>query len=342
MANLKELSELLGLSQTTVSRALNGYPEVSETTRMRVQRAAARHNYTPNPSARGLATGKAMTIGHVVPLADHDMINPHFADFIGAAGRVYQERGYDMLLSVVDADDQEKTYAKLKRDRRVDGVIVHGPLADDPRITMLKELDIPFVVHGRTLDDETSYRWVDVNNRRAFRQVTAHLTTLGHRRIALINGIETMVFAIKRREGYEVALADAGIATDTDLIVSGDMTEPLGFNAVKGFMRLDDPPTAVVCASMLPAMGAVRAIQESGLIPGKDISVVSHDDCLSFMLSGIGELTMTVMRSGIGDAGRAAATMLIDLIEGLPTPDHILLEARFVHGNTSGPPRNSN
>lgn len=337
MANLKELSETLGLSQTTVSRALNGYPEVSSATRKRVIEAADSLNYSPNPRARGLATGKSATIGHVVPLSTHQMINPHFSDFIAGAGEVYEQRGYDMLISITEASNEAETYRKLKRDRRVDGVIVHAPLAGDPRIGLLQELDIPFVVHGRTLEGEDNYRWVDVNNRRSFRHATNHLIELGHRRIALVNGFDHMVFAIKRMEGYREALGSAEMEIDTTIIESGDMTEPQGYLAMRRFLELDNPPTAVLCASMLPAMGVMRAVQERGLAPGKDISIIAHDDCLSFLMSDFGEWSMTVMRSGIQEAGQVCAQMLIDLIEGQPVQNHHLLEAKFIKGTTTAP-----
>jgi len=92
--NLKELAESLGLSQTTVSRALNGYPEVRESTRARVLAAARAADYTPNARARRLATGRAMTIGHVLPLSGkQELVNPIFGDFIVGAGEVYAREG---------------------------------------------------------------------------------------------------------------------------------------------------------------------------------------------------------------------------------------------------------
>ena len=93
--NLRELSEILGLSQTTVSRALNGYPEVAEETRRRVQEAAVAHNYHPNIRARSLAIGRSMTIGHVIPVSKkHEMVNPIFSDFVAGAGETYSAAGY--------------------------------------------------------------------------------------------------------------------------------------------------------------------------------------------------------------------------------------------------------
>lgn len=338
MANLKELSTKLGLSQTTVSRALNGYPEVSEATRKRVVSAARKMNYEPNSSARRLATGKSRTIGHVIPLAKHDMINPHFSDFIAGAGEAYNDNGYDMLISVVDSGEQEETYLQMKRDRRVDGVIVHGPHANDPRIDLLDELEIPFVVHGRTYHNDDKYNWVDVNNRRAFETATQHLIDLGHRDIALINGWEHMVFAIRRRAGFEDAMVRAGIPVRGELLVSDEMVDPVAYGAVRRFLRLDTPPTAIICSSMLSALGAQRAIYELGLVPGRDISLMSFDDCLSFLNAQTSTSPMTVMRSSIREHGGICANLLIDKIEGRQTKHHVLLEAEFSRGTTTGTP----
>ena len=134
---LKELSRLLDLSATTVSRALNGYPEVNAETRARVLAAARRHGYVPNQMARRLATGRAMAIGHVVPLARHQIINPIFAEFMHGAGEFYSAAGYDMVLSIVPEREEAEAYAALARHHKVDGVIVHGPLRRDPRIDLL-------------------------------------------------------------------------------------------------------------------------------------------------------------------------------------------------------------
>ncbi|MDZ7824168.1 MAG: substrate-binding domain-containing protein [Ahrensia sp.] len=335
MSNLKKLSENLGLSQTTVSRALNGYPEVNENTRKRVINAARKMNYQPNSNAQRLATGKSKTIGHVVPLAKHDMINPHFSDFIAGAGEAYNKHHYDMLISVVAASEEEDAYHKMKRDGRVDGVIVHAPTANDPRIALLKSLDMPFVVHGRTYHNDDSYNWVDVNNRRAFSQATAHLIGLGHKNIALINGWEHMVFAIKRREGFMAAMQEAGLPIREELMVSDEMIEPVANMAVRRFMRQPEPPTAILCSSMLMAIGAQRALYEMDLRIGRDVSLMAFDDNLSFMNAATSMVSMTVMRSGIRQHGGICANLLIDLIEGRDTPPHILLEAELLLGTST-------
>ncbi|PIV74619.1 MAG: LacI family transcriptional regulator, partial [Rhodobacteraceae bacterium CG17_big_fil_post_rev_8_21_14_2_50_65_11] len=191
--NLKQLAQTLGLSPTTVSRALNGYPEVAESTRTRVEAAARQHDYRPNTRARGLAMGRSQMIGHVIPVSTrHEMMNPIFSDFIAGAGEAYARAGYDMTLSLVPDDAEASTYRTLASRQSVDGIVIHGPRADEHRIRLLHELNLPFVVHGRASEEESAYSWVDVNNRRAFGRATQLLLDLGHRRIALINGLEVM------------------------------------------------------------------------------------------------------------------------------------------------------
>lgn len=341
--NLRRLADVLGLSPTTVSRALNGFPEVSEVTRARVVEAARRLNYRPSASAASLATGKAHAIGHVVTLGEHMMINPHFTDFLAGAGEVYAQYGYEMLLRVAAAREEEADiYRDLVSRGRVDGVVVHGPLNDDPRVPLLRSLGLPFVVHGRCGENAGDYSWLDVNNRRAFRRATEFLADLGHRRIGLINGIEAMNFAFRRRLGYEAGLAARGIELDPALIFSEDMVEPYGYRATRQMLLSERPPTALLAASVLPGMGAVRALAEAGLRPGADVSIIVFDDCLSFLQPASQDTRdipfFTAMRSSIRNAGRRVAEMLLQQIESPGgEPKHELWEAELVIGQTTGP-----
>ncbi len=336
--NLKQLSEYLNLSQTTVSRALNGYPEVNEDTRRRVADAARRFNYRPSPNAARLATGKSQTIGHVVPLSEHSIIDPHFSDFIAGAGETYAAAGYDMLLSVVRPEDELATYESFANSRRVDGVIVHAPHIGDNRIAHLHSLKLPFVVHGRTFDPETDYSWLDVNNRRSFRRAAELLIDLGHRRIAHINGLEDMCFAARRRDGYLDALKVRDIEPDPALMVSGEMVEPNGFDATNRFLALPEPPTAIMTSSVIPAIGVIRAVQQAGLSIGGDISLITHDDCLSFLQRGGDVPLLTSVRSSIREAGSRLAAILIRLIEEQDCePVNELWEAELVLGRSTGP-----
>ena len=336
--NLKQLAEHLKLSQTTVSRALNGYPEVNEDTRKRVLAAARQLNYAPNARAKGLATGRAMAIGHVIPVSTkHEMVNPVFGDFIAGAGESYSRAGYEMVLSLVDDRDEEKAYRAIKAKGHVDGIIVHGPRMSDPRIGLLTELGLPFVVHGRASDTNSAYAWLDVNNKSAFERATAYLLDLGHRRIGLVNGIETMDFAFRRREGYRAALAGRGISPDPALMRSDEMTEVFGYRSAREMLALKAPPTAFLVSSMITAIGIRRAVEELGLVLGRDVSLVTHDDDLSYLKNGADVPIFTATRSSVRAAGVQSAQMLLDLIAGRPTDTQVLLEAELIIGRSTGP-----
>lgn len=344
--NLRTLSEMLGLSQTTVSRALNGFPEVSERTRQRVVEAANKVNYRPSPSAASLATGKSRTIGHVVPLSGHMMINPHFSDFVAGAGEEYARHDYELLIRVVPLEEEERVYRDFAYRNRVEGVVVHGPLVNDPRIGLLQALDLPFVVHGRSDGITGNYSWLDVNNRDAMYRATEFLIDLGHQNIGFINGLEAMNFAARRRQGFEAAMKRHGLAVNPSLMHSADMLEPYGYSAMQKMLELREPPSAVLVSSILPAMGAQRAISESGLSVGRDVSIIAYDDCLSFLnpVTRRGIPHFTNLRSSIREAGKRVAQILIEQInrdrnnsDREISPIQELWEAEFVVGASTGP-----
>lgn len=329
----------MGLSQTTVSRALNGYPEVKEATRIRVAEAAREHNYRPSNQAKGLATGRAWAIGHVIPALDrHEMFNPIFADFIAGAGETYARHGYEMIMSVEVGGNETDIYTSFKSRRAVDGVMVQGPRIDDPRIELLTNIGLPFAVHGRSSNAFLPYSWLDVNNRSAFERATQFLIDLGHQRIGLINGFESLDFAHRRRAGYEDALKNNKLPIDNSLIFSGEMTEELGYRSALSMLAHPEPPTALLAASLISAMGARRAIEEKGLVMGKDFSIVTHDDVLSYLQNGGNVPIFTSTRSSVRDAGTQLAEMLIAHIENPELPvQQIMLEAELTVGQSTGP-----
>lgn len=337
--NLKQLSEILGLSQTTVSRALNGYPEVNEATRERVQAAATKHGYRPNSRAKGLATGRSMVIGHVIPSSSqHEMVNPIFGDFVAGAARTYGAHGYDMMFTNADDTSIERTYRDLFQRGAVDGVVLQGPKVNEHRIEVLTRMAVPFIVHGRSTGIEVPYDWVDVNNKSSFLRATRFLIDLGHKRIALINGLEDMDFAQRRREGYLQALQEADLTPEPALMRSAEMTEVYGHHEARDMLQLDNPPTAILVSSMISAIGVRRALNEAGLKMGRDVSVIAHDDDLSYLKNGQDVPIFTATRSSVRQAGEIAAEMLIDRIKSPDDPVKTrLLEAELVVGGSTGP-----
>ncbi|MDW3222075.1 MAG: substrate-binding domain-containing protein [Paracoccaceae bacterium] len=337
--NLRELSKRLNLSQTTVSRALNGYPEVNEATRKRVADAAALYNYLPNVRAQRLATGRSMSIGHIIPLSkQNEMVNIVFADFITGAGEVYSRHGYNMTLTVVRDEDELNTYRIMAEQGAVDGIIVHSPTRNDPRISFLADLDIPFLVHGRASEVRIEYSWMDVNNKRAIEKGTQYLLDLGHERIGFINGQEHMDFAQRRREGYLAAFAARDLKPTEARMRTGEMSEPFGHASTLEMLDSDDPPTAFVASSIVPALGIRRAVEERGLRMGRDVSILCFDDDISYLPNGLDAPVFTAMRSSVRDAGRRCAELLMEQISTASREIRTeLWDAELVIGQSTGP-----
>ncbi len=337
--NLKQLSENLGLSQTTVSRALNGYPEVSEATRKRVQLAAAKGNYRPNMRAMSLATGKAMTIGHVIPVeTKQDVVNPVFAEFIAGASQTYNAFGYELMLTIAESKDEESTYRSIAAKHAVDGFIVHSPMRNDSRLSLLKEIGLPFVVHGRVSDSNENYNWIDMNNRSSFKQATQLLIDLGHKNIAFVNGQEALSFAWLRRCGYLDALRENGLKEDLSLMTAAELTEPYGYQTANELLAKENAPSAFLVSSYIVALGIRRAISQAGLIIGKDVSVIIHDDDLSYFDNGGTVPQFTSTRSSVREAGVLAAQMLLGQIDDPSLyPETKLLQSHLIMGSSTGP-----
>jgi LacI family transcriptional regulator len=313
--NLRELSHLLKLSQTTVSRALNGFPEVSRDTRMRVQQAAELHGYHPNRSAAGLATGRAGAIGIV--FVGGANFGPHQSEFLGGLSKRLKENEIDILITTVESTNAEMAaYRRLAASKRVDAVVLHSPTLVDERIELLKRLRMPFVLHGRT-QDSSNFAHMDIDNEGSIKRATSYLLDLGHTRIGLVNGFRGRTFAEHRQSGFDTALAERGLASDPLLIGNGEFTDEAGFRFMKNFLQLPKPPTAVLAGSMMSALGALRAIRTAGLVVGQDISLIAHDDVFPYLNAENMVPTLSTTRSSIGAAGTRIGELLMQLLSGV-------------------------
>lgn len=314
--NLKELATFLGLSQTTVSRALNGYPEVAEETRKRVAEAAQKYQYRPNASARRLATGLAGSLGIVFPIGRNLLLDPHFIEFLAGISERLSEVEMDVTLSATRGDDVP-VYRRLARTRAVDAVIVSGPLIEDPRIALLAEIGMPVVVHGRTRASRP-YAHLDIDNQGAFKRATDLLLDFGHTAIALVNGDRKLTFAMHREEGWRQAIVSRGLTARPDYAPSGAMSEENGYRFARQLLERPDPPTAFVISSVISALGVQRALRDLGLVAGRDVSLVAHDDGLPAIRPDVMMPALTTTYSSIRMAGERLGAMALDLINGAP------------------------
>jgi LacI family transcriptional regulator len=311
--NLRALSELLGLSQTTVSRALNGFPEVSDETRTRVKAAAGLHGYRPSPAARRLATGQSGTLGVVFPRERNMLGDLIFTEFLGACVEKASELGYDITLGMASGvQTEENVYRRAVRSARVDAMIVSSPLIEDPRIELLRSLKMPFLLHGRTRSS-TPCPFLDIDNEGAFYKAARLLCDLGHKRIALIDGDLCYNFANDRERGYRKALLECGVVPDSNLVCGGAQNERHGHDVATQLLKLQATlrPTAFLCSSLAQASGVQRAAREMGLGIGSDISLIAHDDRLHEFRAESFDPPLTATQSSIGEAGSRVVELLI-------------------------------
>lgn len=333
---LKDLAEHLGLSQTTVSRALNGYPEVKEETRRRVAEAAALLGYRPNANAQRLATGRAGAVGLVLRGADE--FGPHMSEFLSGLGSRMAMQELDVLVTTVSSQQDEiAAYRRLAASQKVDAVILHSPTLHDDRAALLMDLKIPFVLHGRT-DIGLPVAWLDIDNIGGMERATSHLLDLGHRRIALLNGIKERTFAEHREQGYLAALSARGISRDPAIMANSIFTDEMAFRLSQSMLEMRPRPTAFLAGSMMTALGVFRAIRQAGLTLGEDVSMIAHDDVFPYLNADNMYPTMSTTRSSIRLAGMRMAELVMQVLNDKPVEEvHELWPVELVLRQSSGP-----
>jgi LacI family transcriptional regulator len=332
---LRDLAGELDLTESTVSRALNGYSDISAKTIARVQTAALELGYKPNQNARRLATGVAEAVAFVIPQHHGSIGEAFIAQLLQGLDESLARRGWDLLVSHSLAAEQEaKTIQRLVTSGRVGGVVLSRPFRHDARIDLLQEAGFPFVVHGRSAvcDD---YAWYDIDNELAFESAVKHLVDLGHHRIGFVGAPLYFNFAYQRLEGYKRGLHNAGLEFDDAIVHITELTDDAGERAASDLLSLSVPPSAMLCVSDTLACGVLAGIRARGLVAGKHVSVIGYDGLK------IGRHTnppLTTMSQPLAQSGRELGDMLLAIIDGDdPTEHQILKRAELLIRNSDGP-----
>lgn len=332
MATIKDIAKAIGVAHSTVSRALNGDPRISEATREKVLRAARELNYHPNLSAKGLVRRQVLSIGLVIP----DVTEPFYGRIVEGVDRVTYEAGFNLVLYITHAD-REREIAALEQIRqgRVDGLILMIRKAKAEAVIGMEGKGVPLVlllqrIPGSGIDS------VRVDNEGGASRAVCHLIEGGHRRIAMISGPSHAPDARERRRGYQRALKIKGISCDRELVVSGDYTFASGYRAVDKLMSVPvrQRPTAIFAANDHMAMGAIKRLTERGVgVPG-DVAVVGFDDIAP---SAYYRPSLTTVRQPIEESARQAAELLIGRIrDAVHEPRDIILGTELVVRESCG------
>ncbi len=273
MATIKDVAQDAGVSTATVSHVLNGTRPVSEELAKRVRESVAKLDYHPDRIARSLRTQRTHAIGLIVS----DISNPFFSVLVRGAEDAASELGYSIMISNTDEDsEKERLHVNALRQRRIDGLLIAPTEGADENVQLLVSSGVPFVFVDRRIEGVRATSILSDNVGGAY-AATQHLLAFGHERIGIILGLDGTSSSRERYQGYRVALKDAGLDGEANLVVRGDYRIAGGSRACNELLDLPRPPTAVFSLNNLMAIGVLCAIRERGMRFPDDISVVSFD-----------------------------------------------------------------
>ncbi|TFH33351.1 MAG: LacI family transcriptional regulator [Anaerolineales bacterium] len=319
---------------TTVSRALAGYNDVAEETRAVIQSSAQQLGYFPNLTARQLQNQRTDTFGIILPSVGPRFADPYFSLILAGIGDEIARWGYDILISTRPPGPEElEAYRSIVEGQRVDGIVVIRTRLEDERIAYLVERGFPFVAFGRTALD-LDFPFIDEDGEAGTYELILHLTQLGHERIAYIAAPQDLTFGFNRHKGYQRALEDTGLVYRPDYVEVGDLTRRGGSSAAEKLLARPVPPTAIVAANDLMALGTMNRVQQMGLKIGSDISIAGFDDIPTAEALGLTTLNQPIFR-----IGNQLSQMLLDVILGkqLVEPKRVL-KPKLLIRESVGPP----
>jgi DNA-binding LacI/PurR family transcriptional regulator len=332
-----DIAQLAGVSQPTVSRALRGSTSVSEATRMRIEAIAKQLNYKVDKNATNLRSGHSNTLALLLfedQTPDDSLINPFFLSMLGSITRTCALRGYDLLISFQQLSGD--WHVDYEDSRKADGLILlgYGDYHDyERRLGQLVEQGTHFVRWG-SVKPEAREVVIGCDNVQGGRDVTDHLIAQGRKRIAFI-GTATSATPefLDRHNGYAAALDLAALPRSLTLHVDALSSEEEGHDAAVRLIARGEPFDAIVCASDLIGLGAMRALQEAGLnIPG-DVAVTGFDDILS---AGLANPPLTTVTQQPGEAGALLVDTLLGLVRNEAAASRMLPARLVVRRSSTG------
>jgi DNA-binding LacI/PurR family transcriptional regulator len=330
---IADVARAAGVSKGAVSFALNNRPGVGPETRDRILRAARDLGWTPSSKARALSVSKALAVGLVVARSPETLrSDPFFPSFIAGLETVLSDRGYSLLLHVVaDATREEHVYRRISSEGLVDGVFVTDLRVEDPRPALLAELGVPAVIVGPALP-EPFWPAVGVDDAPGIAAAVGHLVELGHTRIAHVSGPLHMVHGRSRAAAWSDALADAGLPGGR--CVETDFSAESGVRATRELLESAEPPTAIVYANDLMAMAGLSWAASRGMRVPADLSITGYEDT---EIAAHLQPALTTVSTDVVSWGAAAATRLLELVDGAEATPVELPPARLVVRESTGP-----
>src|SRR3989440_8197267 len=311
-STIAEIAAQAGVSIPTVSRVLNGRPDVAPATRAHIEQVLKESGFLHSSAAKGLRKGSSGIIDLVVP----GLENPYVTEIVRGVEEALERSGLRLALSFThDKSLGERKWLDKIADRATNGAILVLAYGQSSRLDELRQRGIPFVVVDHRGELGPDVPSVGTTNWTGGRVAVEYLLSLGHRRIAMIAGPDSIRCSLDRVAGYRAALEAAGIPIDPELIRPGDFRLQSGYTQTSALLALPDPPTAIFAANDLQAMGVYKALYLRNIHVPERMSVIGFDD---IPLTTIVSPSLTSVRQPLFDMGRVATSMLIRLIAGEP------------------------
>jgi LacI family transcriptional regulator len=332
---IRDIAKKLSLSVGAVSRALDGYPDISEETRQRVIQAAQDMGYVPNRAARQLRRKKADAIGYILPAETPRFADPFFSEFVAGLSDETAFYPFDLLISIASPGEKQEQnlYQSWVQGRKADGLILTHLHLYDWRVQYLVSQGVPFTALENSLDG-FDFPNVEVDRKGGVAALMVHLVEGGFKRIACLGGSPDLKIQADQLAGYREGLKRTGCNYDPDLVIESNLTSDGGYQATRRLLSIPDPPDAIICINDETAFGVLHAAHEQGLQVGRDLGVAGFDGTQA---SRHTEPALTTLDIPVYDIARQLVKMLQAEMTGQLLPERtVVLQPQLLIRESTG------
>jgi LacI family transcriptional regulator len=304
-----DIARAAGVAESTVSRALQDSPLITDAVKKRVRDLAVELGYVPSRQAALFASKRTYTLGYVVP--SYGSFTPfsrsYFPTLLDGLVIRADELGYSITIILDKVYSDTRDYMRLVHSRTVDGLLFAVTHSDDKPFQSLREENVPFVLINNYADGLTS---VDARPESGMRKAFAHAVSLGHRAVGYVAGDEKYKNAVDRLKVFEALAAEHGVAAS---VTSGDFSRTSGYRGAEALLAGPRPPSVIMTSSDRAAFGVIQFAGDHGLSIPRDLSVIGYDD---FYPASTSSPPLTTVSQPVLEMGKLAISLLVDDIEG--------------------------
>lgn len=324
---IDDIARRVGISKSSVSRALNGKLGVSDQSRKRIMREAKRQEYHPNALARGLVSKNSRTIGLILP----DITNPFFPEVARGIEDYCRKSGYNVLICNTNwSYDQELKCLHALQMKRVDGIIIE--LCSLENADVIAKWGVP-VVYINTKNEQGNWDFIGIDNEEASCFATDYLIKCGYKKIAFAGGSVRSYSNITRMKGYQRALRKMGIADENQIIVNGKYDTESGYEMARHLFQMADPPDAILCGNDIIALGVLQFAHEKRVDIPERLGIIGFDDVYTSGLPQIQLTTVSIPKFLLGN--KAVARILEKIGPDVPSNEEVVVQYQLIIRKTT-------